>query len=221
MEEKERSNRIKALEGIYKVYEGYVQGLELACKKGCTDCCTSNVTITSLESALLFKSLGQKYAESVVCRIAKNIPKKRFQPKVSLNRYAQICLNGEKSPEEDNDPGWGTCPLLENDICTVYEARPFACRSMFSQKACHETGAAEMSPFDLTVNNVFMQYIEHLDCEGCSGNLSDMILYSGSDAFQDYGRKLIKNQKAGVLMVPPEHQEQIRPLLDEIVRVLP
>ena len=222
MEDKSRVNLIKALGGLYQVYDDYVRGLGvLACQKGCSTCCTGNVTVTSLELDLFFNSLGETDSRMVIQRVADRVPAKRFQPKVSFNHYARICLNGASAPEEENDPGWGACPLLDGGVCMVYQARPFACRSMFSRQTCHETGAAEISPFDLTVNNVFMQYIEHLDWEGLSGNLSDMILYYGSDGFQDFGRRLIKNQKARALMVPPEHRELIRPLLGEIAGVLP
>jgi hypothetical protein len=32
-------------------------------------------------------------------------------------------------------------------------------------------------PFVITVNNLFLQYIEHIDFHGCSGNLSDVLLF--------------------------------------------
>ena len=122
--------------------------------------------------------------------------------------------------------GRGTCPLLETNECSVYSVRPFGCRSLVSRERCATTGAADMPPLILTINNVFMQYIEHLDAQGFSGNLSDMVLFLGREAAgsakatpagEENG--FIENHPAPLLMVPPEHKETIQPLVQAISRI--
>jgi len=129
-------------------------------------------------------------------------------------------------PEEENDPAWGKCPLLENDRCTVYDVRPFGCRAMVSKTDCRKTGSAQMPPWVLTVNNVFLQAIEHLDQDGYSGNLSDMLLLalSGSEAshrsMQNHGLEnkemFVKNEPIPCLMIPPEHRERMTPIVRDL-----
>jgi hypothetical protein len=43
------SDKIDVLDQIYKIYDSFVDGFELACRKYCSTCCTRNVTMTSLE----------------------------------------------------------------------------------------------------------------------------------------------------------------------------
>ena len=56
---------------------------------------------------------------------------RRFQPLLTINSLAELCIRGEDPPEEDYDASWGQCPLLCNRECLIYEARPFACRCMY------------------------------------------------------------------------------------------
>jgi hypothetical protein len=127
-------------------------------------------------------------------------------------------MEGCEIPDEENDPGWGACPLLSNRICTIYRVRPFGCRSLVSIEECVVDGVATLSPLTLTVNNVFMQYIEHLDCNGVSGNLSDMFLALAKNNLSTQPIT-IRNQKMDGVMVPPEHRQKLGPLLQELSRI--
>jgi hypothetical protein len=94
---------------------------------------------------------------------------------------------------------------------------------MVSEADCRDTGSAQMPPWVLTVNNVFLQAIEHLDQHGYSGNLSDMLLLalSGSEATHQCGQNLslkheglfVKNEPIPCLMIPPEHRERMVPIV--------
>jgi len=46
---------------------------------------------------------------------------------------------------------------------------------MSSMEVCQYGGEAEMEPFLITVNLAIYQIIEHLDKEGVSGNLLDVL----------------------------------------------
>jgi hypothetical protein len=99
---------------------------------------------------------------------------------------------------------------------------------MVSKRKCHETGFAIMDAFVITVNTVFLQVIEHLDWQGCSGNLTDILqclaieenrsaYRAASLACLKWG--LIPNQKMTVLMIPPEHRIKIEPIVQILRRI--
>jgi hypothetical protein len=111
-------------------------------------------------------------------------------------------------------------------MCTIYETRPLACRMLLSQVQCRQLGYAQMPPLVLTLNNLFMQVVEHLDARGVSGNLTDMILWhsqrenEGSGYSPPLAAHLINNSRAPVFMVPPEHREQLGPLMGQLSRIM-
>jgi hypothetical protein len=125
-------------------------------------------------------------------------------------------------PQEESDPSWGRCPFLLEDACRIYPIRPFGCRCLLSSEKCGATGFAEVTAFVLTVNTVFLQVIEHLDREGLSGNLTDLVrwlavkensrayetgtLPSGTPGFAT-------NRPLPGLMIPEEHRWEMQPLL--------
>lgn len=211
-------SRLDQLSRLYTLYDRFMDETEFVCHKGCSSCCTCNVTLSSLELDHIKSFLGPEEYRAIVELIKKNMSEKRYQPKTTINGFALACVEGHGIIEEENDPRWGTCPLLVDHICTIYPVRPFGCRSLVSTQECASVGAATLPLFTLTVNNVFMQYIEHLDAWGVSGNLVDMFLVSFQESlWVPHG--IIKNQGARVLMVPPEHRERIRPLLQEMTGI--
>lgn len=75
----------------------------VACGKGCSDCCKMNVSISDIEAERL----------SMISRKPMAVVK---QPVLhSLEDFSGI-----------------PCPFLVNDACSVYDARPYACRAHFS-----------------------------------------------------------------------------------------
>ncbi|MDT8379094.1 MAG: hypothetical protein RQ739_09415 [Desulfotignum sp.] len=214
---------IDRLNPIYQMYDRIMESEAPACGPGCAACCTCNVTLTRLEARWMVDALPSDRRESVRETLFLRFPAKRHIPKTSTNRFARLCMENQDLPEEENDPAWGKCPLLKNDLCTVYDVRPFGCRAMASETVCRNTGCAQMPPWVLTVNNVFLQAIEHLDQKGYSGNLSDMLrlALSGSEiTHQDKQNHHLKNESLFVknepitcLMIPPEHREQMAPIV--------
>ena len=74
----------------------------------------------------------------------------------------------------------------------------------------------------LTVNNLFLQYIEHIDVPGMTGNMLDILSFLESEDNQrayisgDIPQKielLIPNAPIPVVMIPPRHRERIEPIL--------
>ncbi len=222
--------KISALKQLYDIYDNFVDGLDLACRKSCADCCTRNVTATSLEAYLTAEHIISAGETALLERTAAAKPLDRFQPRFTTNQFALTCVRGEDAPEEEIDPAWRPCPLLTDNECPVYAVRPFGCRAMSSRRVCGETGFADTDDFTLTVNNVMLQYLEHVDADGFSGNLIDMMLYfsseSGRTAYEagqtgTPGPWAIPNLPLQVLMVPPEHRERIGPILSAIQNIRP
>lgn len=94
----------------------------VACTKGCSDCCKMNVSISIIEAERLSLMSGRNLA--------------------AVSRPVR-----HRSDEFSGIP----CPFLQDNACTVYEHRPFACRAHYSFDDtaywCHpdRSNAAEFS----------------------------------------------------------------------------
>ena len=215
--------RLAVLDQLYQLYDNYIDTLDIACKKFCADCCTANVTMTTLEAQKIIFALDMNFKTQMREKFGRQMRQPRFIPQVTTNQQANICVAGDDPPEEAADPSWGPCPLLTDNACPIYDLRPFGCRNMVSIKRCADTGAAEIDDFTLTVNHVFLQYIEHIDQNGCSGNFSDVLAYAIHNESANTQNQipvprttLIRNTPLSALLVPPEHREQIAPIMAAI-----
>jgi Fe-S-cluster containining protein len=224
----ELNSKIAVLDQIYRVYEEFVDRLDIACKKYCAGCCTRNVTLTSLEGYLIATQIISSGKSNLFENIESALPKKRFYPLTTTNRLADLCMKGQDPPEEKHDDSNERCPLLKDNLCPIYPVRPFACRCFVSKKDCRKQGYAEVDPFILSVNNLFLQVIEHVDSQGFSGNLIDVLKFMASKNNRDNYKKntmdhpdagLIPNLKITVLMIPPEHRVRIKPILNALQNI--
>jgi Fe-S-cluster containining protein len=210
---------------IYDLYDQFTGTLDLACQKGCASCCTCNVTLTTLEAHLISRHLEKEGQRALLDKLMQSTNGRRFQPRVTTNHLAALCMDGQDPPEEDCDPSWGRCPLLDREVCSIYPVRPYACRCLLSIRKCEDAGHAEIPPFVLTVNTVFMQVIEHVDRTGMSGNLIDVMGWMAKDAHArthagglpaEGAPSLIRNRPMPFLMVPPEHREAMEKILSAL-----
>jgi hypothetical protein len=219
------SKKIEALALVYKIYDEYSATLDLACQAKCAHCCTTNVTLTTLEGYKIVDGLIASGKHNVLERMkgAQAIP--RFQPLFTTNRMAELCAADAKIPQEDTGIDWQDCSLLSDSLCEIYDLRPFGCRCFVSRQNCGETGYADIDDFTASVNSVFLQVIENLDAAGCSGNLIDVLQFMASDdnrRVYEQGEVnceksgLIVNWELKVLMIPPEHRQRIEPILQQL-----
>lgn len=217
--------KLTLLERLMAIYDRFMGQFDPACQKYCSHCCTANVTMTTLEGYRLIAYLEQRGDLHFLESISRKRHPDRFMPRVSINHMADICARGGAPPDEPLDPQAGPCPILEDHACPIYSVRPFACRCMVSAVNCGRTGYADMDPLILAVNEVFLQFLEHVDAHGYSGNFVDVMQFLGSgDGRRQYaaGRGnappagLVANQPASVLMIPPQHRERIQLLLSQI-----
>jgi hypothetical protein len=80
------------------------------------------------------------------------------------------------------------------------------------------------------VNNLFLQFIEHVDSQGFSGNLIDVLKFMATknnrhnykgNTLNNPDTGLIPNLKITVLMIPPEHRVKIKPILNALQNIKP
>jgi hypothetical protein len=221
----EIERKLKALDRIYAVYDEYARTLASACRMHCHTCCTTHVTLTTLEAYKICTALPPGEREKRFDRIRAASDLKRFRPTTTTNALAELCAADADLPPEPDESTRSQCPLLAAELCTIYAWRPFNCRCLISRTPCAESGYADMDEAEVAVNTIFLQTIEHVDADGCSGNLLDLLeVLADEDRRAAYaggtlhcsGNGLIANRPMKVLMVPPEYRRQIEPILQRL-----
>lgn len=214
--------QIDALARIYHVLDDTLDSKALACHRGCSSCCTRNVTMTTLEGYRIITLLNQTKEMGLLERLSASAGESPFLPEFTINDLARRCAENDAISEKNQPSNREVCPLLLDDTCTIYAARPLACRTMVSTRDCRMTGYARMDSFMLSVSNVFLQFAEHIDPNGLTGNLADVLLYlSNAEKRHPYetgaviagASNLLPNHSLTVLMVPPEHRRQMTLIL--------
>jgi Fe-S-cluster containining protein len=96
------------------------QNIAVACHKGCHWCCHQAVYANSYELHYLSE------------QVKKNFSQVELSSLISLtkNKYAQTSVLDENEILKFKSP----CPLLKNGSCSIYSARPMACRIYLSTK---------------------------------------------------------------------------------------
>jgi hypothetical protein len=221
----EIDRKLKALDRIYTVYDEFIRSRETACKMHCHQCCTTRVTVTTLEAYKICETLLPGEREKLFRRALEASGLKRFRPAITTNALAELCAEDEDLPQEDEAFADEKCPLLAQELCSIYALRPFNCRCFISRTPCAEKGYADLDDAVLAVNTLFLQTIEHVDADGCSGNLLDVLAvlageemrtaYAGG-ALHCTGNGLIANRPMKVLMLPPEQRETIEPIMRKL-----
>ena len=221
--------KISLLDAIYRIYGEFIRSQPLACERSCATCCTGNTTLTTLEGYRILSSLNAAQEQELLTAIHHADGSKRFKPELTFNRIAELCMQGRDIPEEPMDLDRGVCALLSQLECPVYAARPFGCRCMVSKVRCDRSGYADMDELILSVNHLFIQYIEHIDIPGMTGNLLDVLGFLEPDSrrsayacgrIQGTPEHLIPNAPIPVLMIPPRHRQRIQPILKSLNALL-
>ncbi|MFC1836200.1 hypothetical protein ACFL2Q_16010 [Thermodesulfobacteriota bacterium] len=206
------------LDAVYQAYDKVVGALAVACHRDCTVCCTHNVSAGTLEVDRLMRHIEKTGRDDLLERALTPSPIPRMQPAITINSLADYCLRQVDPPQQEQDYEIAPCPLREKSGCPVYEGRPFACRSMWSQQRCFAGGEAIMSPLMVSLNGVFEQIVEHLDQGGLCGNMIDVmrLLHDGglradyrkTGRLEPSGPMLMARPNPGFL-VPPTHRPQV------------
>ncbi len=215
MNGKKYQDKYQALEGIYRCYGEFVQDFPAACEPGCATCCTTNVLATSLEVSYLLdkaKEAGLAIPWSRVKAASKGTV---YRPLLTTNEVADLCLRQQEVPNDPGEHGPGTCPMLsEENLCLLYEYRPFSCRAMTSASKCSADGEAEMDQFLVSVNLAVYQIIEHLDVSGNYGNFLDLLLQSQGEEAD----RLLQNKRLPGFLVRPWETRHFEKFLLKLYR---
>ena len=214
------ARRKELLHTIYEIYAGWIERGPLVCRKGCADCCTRSVSLSSLEGLVIADFIKKNNRDVWLrAKLASTVPGKGSGAP-TMNQFAAACLR-QQEMDADLDSGWDftPCVFLENNCCTIYGVRPFGCRSFGSLVRCAETGTAEMAPIHLAVNTVFTQIIEQLSSGwGYWGNMADIMTgLSGAEYGREAGNLEPAQPVPGFLLAPQE-KKVVHDLLRQLQR---
>jgi uncharacterized protein len=160
--------KIKQLQAIYDDFESAAAPYkaEAACAKGCAFCCTDagSIHITTLEGRVI---------QDCILRLPRN-------RRVAVKK----ALAADMKRRERNQPS--ACPLLlKNRACMIYDHRPFACRRIYSLKACSKSQHPVLSKQVMDLGDAAIRALQQLDDNGHSGHLSYILYMLETPAFTE------------------------------------
>ena len=145
--------------------------VNLACKRGCSYCCHLRVEIRPHDAFVLAQHVQTKFNAEQRARAVVRIED-------NLERIAAL------TPEQHIRAGI-PCALLEEGVCSVYEARPATCRKYYSVsvETCRNafndtsaplTGEIEDEQVRLAGNAVALGYAKGLEDAGYDATLYEL-----------------------------------------------
>ena len=111
---------------ISQVHAACQDGHRVACRSGCTYCCMVPVAVSAPEVLAVATFVRERFAE---------VKRAALDARIEANIAATAGMDMDQRDRVRLD-----CPFLEAGNCTVYEARPIACRgySSYSVEDCRE-----------------------------------------------------------------------------------
>lgn len=157
---------------IYGYVDQWQRSLtELACRKGCSICCTDRVTVTQAEAARILMHFPSEERPSAFMETGLPSP-------CTTNEFALICMLGKEEAPADFPENPGACPYLsEKKECTVYPVRPLMCRLYISRVPCLVKGEATIPDRIFLMQIILQQLMEHLSRGTRWGNLITMLRF--------------------------------------------
>ncbi len=158
---------------IYDIFDQWNKSLDKACDRGCSGCCTQNVTITAVEGEAILRFV---LANDMTLWLAEklNSPRMHQAPTMTTNQFAAACLEG-RDVAPDTLHSSAVCPFLEKNLCGIYPVRPFSCRLFISRQTCSSMHPALVDDFYLEAATAVTQVIEHLGQKEYWGNMLDVL----------------------------------------------
>ncbi|HBH29074.1 MAG: YkgJ family cysteine cluster protein [Desulfofustis sp. PB-SRB1] len=164
----------RAISAIYDIFDTWASRFTPVCGPGCAHCCTSDVYLTEVEARIIIDYIEKQDRRQWLVELLSH-PLPPVSLHLTTNEFAAACLAGR-----DIDPGGGRfdspCRLLDNDLCPLYEVRPFGCRCLMSTIVHDATQPAAAPSGYYAAATATQQIIEHLSRPGRWGELSRMLL---------------------------------------------
>jgi hypothetical protein len=193
----ELSEKLAALEKIYGIYDKFAASLDLACRKYCAHCCTTSVTLTTVEAYKIVMELESNPKVGWIEKIRPAAAQTHFKPKITTNQLAYAVR-----------PFGCRCLLSRHDCGTVgyadMEDYVLAVNTVFLQ--C-------------------IEHMDDRGCTG--NLLDMLEVMASEENRQAYEKKtlkcsavgLITNQPLNILMIPPEHRTKMEPVLRSLQEI--
>ena len=219
--------KTEILSTIYDIFEKWNSESLVACRRGCSGCCTQNVTITAVEGETILRFI---IAENMSQWLAEKLSSLRPHqpPKMTTNDFASACIEG-KDVDSGTHHNLSTCPFLEKNLCRIYPVRPFGCRLFVSEKTCSAEQPALVPDHYFEAATAVTQLIEHLGQKEYWGNMLDVLpalldISEFREIADQLNSSLIIHARLQTLTAKPlpgfllseEHTEKVTPLLQSI-----
>lgn len=180
--------REKIVNIIYEQFTLFSEKYTTVCAKGCSTCCTQNVTVTATEAEKIFKFAVEQGKEEWLSNILAT-KRSSTKPLMTTNDFAKACLEGREVEVEQAD-NFAPCLFLENGACQIYDVRPFSCRAFISQTPCSSTSPALVSDNYAATVTALQQVLEHVGQKEHWGNLFDVLVaISDISAYKECAQK--------------------------------
>jgi Fe-S-cluster containining protein len=122
-----------------EVQQAIAAGQTISCRMGCAACCRMLVPLSAPEAFALrnyVEQLPMDQRTHLLNRL--NDTKNRVKRAGLWDRMKDVAEAPKQVPDEELDPINRSyyalripCPYLENEMCSIYESRPAACRELF------------------------------------------------------------------------------------------
>lgn len=204
----------RSLFTVLDIIDGFVAKWQrslggLACRKGCSICCTAQLTVTEAEAARILPMVSPD-------ALPKAFLENHVPSPWTTNEFAYSCLHGIGQEPDEFPEKPGECPFLsEAKECTVYPVRPLMCRLFISTAPCEGKGEATVPELAFFMQIVLQQLAEHLSRRTRWGNLATMLRYC-SQTWADSQQDLRLCQEIPCFPLSPEEKKRLSPQLNPL-----
>jgi Fe-S-cluster containining protein len=145
-----------------EIQQAITAGQTISCRKGCAACCRMLVPVSAPEAFALREYVEQLPTERrtpLLTRI--NDTKERLTREGLWDRLTDVAEASRPVPDEELDPINQSyyalripCPYLEDETCSIYEARPAACRELLvtsPAELCQDMVQNPISPLPISM----------------------------------------------------------------------